>query len=89
MPASSLPDGERCQYATTIAVEVGLHHASPPPSNCGYWPVWISCEKRGTASSIPSAPPGGLGTYAFAFGMSEATAPTEDTVGAADEPGSR
>ena len=24
-----------CQYRTTIAVEVGLHHASPPLSNSG------------------------------------------------------
>ena len=38
------------QYDTTIDVEVGLHHASPPPSHCGYSPMWISCEYWGTGS---------------------------------------
>ena len=32
-------------------VELGLHHASPPPSNCGYSPAWISWENEGTCRS--------------------------------------
>ena len=44
------------QYATTIAVEVGLHHASPPLSYCGKSPWWISCEYVGTSRSGPVGP---------------------------------
>src|SRR3954468_18942556 len=58
-------------------VDVGLHHASPPPSYCGYWPAWISCEYAGTASSMPSAPPSAVGIDGFWFGASEAPRPAE------------
>ena len=36
------------QKRTTMAVEVGLHHASPPLSNSGYSPWCVSCENGGT-----------------------------------------
>src|SRR5438552_12969198 len=70
-----------------MEVEVGLHQASPPLSNCGYSPAWISCEYAGTFNSRPSAPPSGLGAYGLALGISEATAPRASTVGAALLPG--
>src|SRR5256885_9793330 len=38
--------------ATTMDVDVGLHHASPPPSYSGNSPAWISCENVGTSRSI-------------------------------------
>ena len=74
------------QYSTTISVEVGLHHASPPLSNSGYSPVCTSCEYCGTSSVMPSAPPSGPAATDVSSGSADAIAPTERTVGAAVVP---
>src|SRR5687768_7565543 len=60
----------------TIAVDVGLHQASPPPSYCGYSPACVSCESGGTARSraIPARALGIRG--AGAVGASDTTALT-------------
>src|SRR3954447_26136243 len=70
------------QYSTTISVEVGLHHASPPLSNSGYSPRCTSCEYCGTSSVTPSAPPSAPAATDVSSGNAEAIAPTERTIGA-------
>jgi hypothetical protein len=67
-------------------VDVGLHQASPPLSNCGYSPAWISCEYCGTASFLPAPTPTGLGIAGFALRGSEANAPTIRTAGETPPP---
>jgi hypothetical protein len=66
-----------------MEVEVGLHHASPPPSYCGYCPAWISWEYGGTFSTIPSAPPSAVGIAGFWLGASDVTAPIRHSLGVA------
>jgi hypothetical protein len=91
MEAKSAAVGPVPQWVVTISVEVGLHHASPPPSNSGYSPVWISWEYSGRLSTMPSAPPSGLGTYGLrlTLGASDATAPTSRSTGVAVVPPAR
>src|SRR5207245_3858422 len=80
---------ERMQLRHLRLEAVGLHHASPPPSNCGYCPAWISCENDGTWRSIVFVIVVELGTYGFELIGSDATAPSRVTVGDALEPGAR
>src|SRR6187551_689362 len=39
-------------------VEVGEHHASPPPPYSWEWPEWDICEYSGTSRVMPAAVPG-------------------------------
>ena len=73
-----------------MAVEVGLHQASPPPSySFAYCPEWISCEYVGTASTIVDFIVVALGRYGLVFTGSEATAPMRVTLGETFEPAAR
>ncbi len=81
--------GLRPQYSMIIWEEVGLHHASPPLSYSGYWPLWISCEYRGTTSSQPVATPGLVAGTSKRSGMSEPIRPRRHTVGVKVVPGFR
>lgn len=58
----------------------GLHHASPPPPHCGWWPAWTRCESGGTSSRTPRASPGSLGGTWARFGTAEAITPALRTV---------
>src|SRR4051812_5593601 len=78
------------QYATTIDVDVGLHHASPPPSNCGYSPWWISCENFGTPRlTVFPFIDVALGKVLFMFVRLETTALYRVAVGVAVDPARR
>src|SRR5204863_5489847 len=81
--------GNAFQYPRTIDVDVGLHHASPPPSYCGYWPAWISCEYAGTCRSTVFVIVVAEATYGFVLIGSDATAPRRVTVGVAVDPAAR
>ena len=50
--ARSAAEGPKPQYSSTIAVEVGLHHAAPPPPYCGYSP-----RGRSARTAAPRARP--------------------------------
>src|SRR3954468_9005593 len=74
--------GPRPQYSTIISVEVGLHHASPPPPKRAYSPWWVSCEYCGTLRSTVRCMVVWLGWYFGVWGA-KATAATSRTVGRA------
>src|SRR6185295_18566153 len=78
--ARSVAVGPVPQYLRIIAVDVGLHQASPPPSYSGNSPRWVSWEYWRTALS-EAAPPKALGMSYFA--AAEVIAPTIHTVGVA------
>ena len=67
-PGEVAAEGPEPQYSITIAVEVGLHQAAPPPPYCGYSPRWMVCAYGGTASSTPAAAPGALTSPAAGVG---------------------
>src|SRR5690348_16715551 len=73
----------------TISEEVGLHQASPPLSYCGYWPLWTSCEYRGTGSSTAWLFVGVETGTSKRAGTSEANAPICQTRGTTWLPGVR
>ena len=62
-------------------VEVGEHHASPPPPHCGKCPEWAIWEYDGTSSSMPTSGPGAETATDATRGSRLVITPTDDTVG--------
>ena len=82
--ASSSASGPVAQYASSMAVEAGLHHDAPPPPYRGYSPAWMHWAKGGTASST-GPPRGGLGQTPVSA-AEEAIAATARNPGAPPSP---
>jgi hypothetical protein len=77
------------QKETTIDVDVGLHHASPPLSYCGKSPWWISCEYCGRPRSLCAVIVVALGNLFFWLVRFIATAFSRVSVGVALDPARR